>query len=276
MTRAAGRPARLAHSAVMRCTFASRFAQLCCAPAGPQSRSEVYSRSAASRFSGALPRRKSTVSRATRLGPPHRLGSCLTVARKSLTMSCMLTLPSAGAIFSEDGRYRYKLWRRWDDNADAVMWIMLNPSTADSAADDPTIRRCIFFAKHWGFGGIEVYNLFAFRSTRPRGLEVVRDPVGPDNDSWLMAALRIHKTIIAAWGSCQTKRQWHRAASIMWLLMTVGTRPVVVLGLTKGGQPRHPLYLPKHTPLRPFPIARQSAGRETDTSVDRLNIGSPR
>ncbi|TMF61888.1 MAG: DUF1643 domain-containing protein, partial [Chloroflexi bacterium] len=68
-----------------------------------------------------------------------------------------------GATFSADRRYRYRLWRRWDGARPVVAFVMLNPSTADARRDDPTIRRCIGFAKSWGFGGVEVVNLFAYR-----------------------------------------------------------------------------------------------------------------
>jgi hypothetical protein len=90
-------------------------------------------------------------------------------------------LSESGAEFSECQQYRYTLWRTWDSQADRVMFIGLNPSTADETEDDPTIRRCIRFAKDWGYGGILMMNAYAYRSTAPRGLKQVTDPIGPRN-----------------------------------------------------------------------------------------------
>jgi hypothetical protein len=95
-----------------------------------------------------------------------------------------------GAVISQDGKYRYKLARYWNSKEPPVIFIMLNPSTADAVENDPTIRRCISFAKRWGFGGLEVYNLFALRSYDPAVIEIAGDPVGPDNDNWLRGAIR--------------------------------------------------------------------------------------
>ncbi len=89
-----------------------------------------------------------------------------------------------GAELSPCKAYRYALWRRWSD-APPVLFVMLNPSTADESQDDPTIRRCISFAKQWGHGGIIVGNLFAFRSPYPNDLQTAADPIGPENNLWL-------------------------------------------------------------------------------------------
>jgi hypothetical protein len=157
------------------------------------------------------------------------------------------------AVISPDGKYRYKLGRYWDVNEAPVIWIMLNPSTADAVEDDPTVRRCISFAKRWGFGGIEVYNLFALRSPHPVMMEGAIDPVGPENDGWLMAASRSGRKIIAAWGSCQTRLQMMRATQVMMLLTCGGNGTPASLGLTKSGQPRHPLYVRSDAKLSPLP-----------------------
>lgn len=106
---------------------------------------------------------------------------------------------SRGALISECGLYRYRLWRRWGIGPHAT-WIMLNPSTADADLDDPTIRRCIGFARAWGFSAIEVVNLFALRATNPRELGRSADPIGPDNDRHLSEAGRAAELRIAAWG----------------------------------------------------------------------------
>jgi len=173
------------------------------------------------------------------------MGSVKT-ARKNRTAT-------SDAVISGDGKYRYKLGRYWKINEAPAVWIMLNPSTADGVEDDPTIRRCMSFAKRWGFGGIEVYNLFALRSPKPITIEKAIDPVGPDNDRWLMAASQSGRKIIAAWGSCQTRLQLMRATQVMKLLVRGGRGIPASLGLTKSGQPRHPLYVRSDAELLPLP-----------------------
>lgn len=146
-----------------------------------------------------------------------------------------------GATFSDCRAYRYVLWRIWSEDSPYLNVIGLNPSTADETVDDPTIRRCIGFARDWGFGGLVMTNLFAFRSTDPKGLTTVADPVGPKNDGFLdyWAA---SGTPLAAWGAHPLAQQ--RAADVMRF---IGDFEVECLGLTKGGAPRHPLYVPKVT-----------------------------
>src|SRR5438034_1141192 len=105
------------------------------------------------------------------------------------------------AVFSQCRQYRYVLRRRWHDKLPSVLFVALNPSTADEISDDATIRRCIGFARDWGFGALWMANLFAFRSTDPTALLKVRDPVGPRNDWWL-ARLSLETTLtVAAWGA---------------------------------------------------------------------------
>ena len=82
----------------------------------------------------------------------------------------------SGATFDRSGRYRYRLWRQWDSALPTVAYIMLNPSTADETANDPTMRACIRIAKLSGFGGMEVVNLFAYRTPDPRRLKQIRNP----------------------------------------------------------------------------------------------------
>ncbi len=144
-----------------------------------------------------------------------------------------------GADISSCGTYRYRLWREWG-NGFPLLWIMLNPSTADAQQDDPTIRKCVGFAKQWGFGRIEVVNLFALRSTSPKVIKKHYDPVGPDNDAVIIDACRRHNStgIIAAWGSHGDVLG--RAESMKERLMAF--RPHC-LGMTKNGHPRHPLYV---------------------------------
>ena len=91
-----------------------------------------------------------------------------------------------GAIFSGCRTYRYTLWRSWDRDKGDVMFIGLNPSTADETLNDPTVRRCINYAKSWGYGGIYMANMFAFRATDPKEMKQAKDPIGYRNDFWLM------------------------------------------------------------------------------------------
>jgi hypothetical protein len=123
------------------------------------------------------------------------------------------------AAFSRDGRYRYALWREWDAAKPCVLFIGLNPSSADDRRDDPTIRRCTGFARRWGFGRLAVGNLFALRTPHPSQLRRVPSPVGPRNDRWLQSP------------QC--------------------------LGTTKGGAPRHPLYVRKDVPPRDLAVERE-------------------
>src|SRR5438874_3143651 len=148
----------------------------------------------------------------------------------------VLTIRRA-AGFSACGRYRYWLTRTWDERRPALCWLMLNPSTADAARDDPTIRRCVGLARRWDHGGIVVVNLFAWRATDPVELARAADPVGPNNDRALRrraAGLRL----IAAWG-CRGGLLG-RAESVLKLLEN---RCLECLGVTAAGQPRHPLYV---------------------------------
>lgn len=153
-----------------------------------------------------------------------------------------------GAEISECGTYRWLLWREWDAKKPYMVFIMLNPSTADAVEDDPTIRRCIGFAKREGCGGIEVANLFSLRSTDPAALREHDNPVGPETDSWIEKAARHPDTayVVAAWGA--HGKLGARDADARMLLHSVG-KPLYHLGLTKAGQPKHPLYLKSDTPL---------------------------
>ena len=171
---------------------------------------------------------------------------------------------SSGALLSGDGMYRYLLWREWRGVAPKENWqwfgakdgaghelgepksclfVMLNPSTADGEADDPTIRRCVGFAKRFKFDRLEVVNLFAYRATDPQ--EVLRmtgagDPIGPRNQDIIERAAADAGLIICAWGAHgshigqdETVRGW----------LEIFGKPLYALGLTKDGKPRHPLYL---------------------------------
>ena len=170
------------------------------------------------------------------------------------------TLISRGrAEISPCGQYRYLLSREVSQCGGAVTFIMLNPSTADASNDDPTIRRCIGFARKWGCGTLFVVNLFGRRATDPAALRTTDDPVGPDNKSWLLWAVdrcvgdamysKQAYTIVCAWGTHGTYMDQDRTV-LGWLDEVSVKR--MALGITKEGHPRHPLYVRADAPLIDF------------------------
>ncbi len=161
-----------------------------------------------------------------------------------------MNLPASdrGAAFSPCGRYRYGLWRRWGAGQ-AALFIGLNPSTADAEIDDPTVRRCMRFARDWGYAGLLVANLFGLRSTDPRGLRGLRDPIGPDNDAWIARYQEQAGLVVAAWGAGGALNGRDRA--VLAMLKTPRC-----LGKTKAGAPRHPLYIAASTRPRAYAAPR--------------------
>ncbi len=144
------------------------------------------------------------------------------------------------ALFSHDGRFRYRLGRRWGDGA-ALCFVLLNPSTADETRDDATIRRCIAFAKAHGYGGLEVANLYAYVATDPADLRRAGHPVGRDNDAHIAAAARECERVVLAWGV--HAKHLKRPAEVLALLRGLRIEPYC-LRLTASGHPEHPLRLP--------------------------------
>lgn len=174
-----------------------------------------------------------------------------------------------GAIISADERYRYLLWREWRGTHDPKNWrwlrdasgrikkdgagadlgepracvfVMLNPSTADGATDDQTIRKCVAYARSWNYERLEVVNLFAFRATDPRTLRALNhddDPVGSQNQSYFDRIIDRAGIIICAWGA-HGDHIGQDETALGWL----DTDKCYALGLTKAGHPKHPLYLP--------------------------------
>lgn len=161
----------------------------------------------------------------------------------------------ASAVISDCGKYRYSLTRIWDESKPKVMFIMLNPSTADASNDDPTIRRCIGFAKSWGFGGLYVCNLFAFRATNPKDLLKADNPFG-DQNIWHTRQLfdKVEK-VICSWGN----------KAIVDKILGKGNDYETIyyaydklhfLELSKDGTPKHPLYLKSDLKPKRLEIAR--------------------
>ena len=141
------------------------------------------------------------------------------------------------AILSEDRIYRYALWRIWDNTQPNVMFIGLNPSTADETEDDPTIRRCIGFAKSWGYGGLIMANIFAYRATEPEIIKSAKDPIGPENDKWLLKLIQEAPLVIGAWGNHGKFKG--RGRAVMDSIPNL-----YCLKMNGTGHPAHPLYLP--------------------------------
>lgn len=167
-------------------------------------------------------------------------------------------------IFSPCRQYRYTLWREWDDclwgladdrpqAKQFLMVIGLNPSTADETKDDPTIRRCIDFAKRWGFGALCMTNLFAWRDTKPENMKKASDPIGPENDRWLCSIAHdcwaAGGIVLAGWGNHGS--YLGRAETIAGLLNNIKC-----LAYNQDGSPMHPLYTPKTSIPLPWPAPK--------------------
>lgn len=163
------------------------------------------------------------------------------------------------------GRYRYWLTRRWGPGPE-LLWVMLNPSTADHRDDDPTIRRCIGFSRREGYGALRVVNLYAFRATAPSELVGAPDPIGPLGNRELLAALEEADVAVAAWGAFRgdgwrmayTPGERARDVIESARILQVELR---CLGLTRSGHPRHPLFVAKEQTLEPYPHAPQETTR---------------
>lgn len=141
------------------------------------------------------------------------------------------------AVFSEDRRYRYVLVRDWSAHLPRVAFVALNPSTADEEKDDPTLRRCIRFARDWGFGSLAMLNLFAFRATDPFVMQQQEDPVGPENDGWIVKCAGECQAVVFCWGVRGT--YLGRSAEVL----SLGLKNAYAFKMTANGQPWHPLML---------------------------------
>lgn len=188
----------------------------------------------------------------------------------------------SGAHISHCGKYRYRLWREWrghgtsetwemwtDDSGKPVLdgagvqlgdpktvvFVMLNPSTADANEDDPTIRRCVGFAKSWGYDRMEVVNLFAYRATNPKELLALGhddDPCGSNNQHHIGCAIYEAALIVCAWGA-HGGHLGQNETVLGWIQSEGVDAPITALRLTAAGHPAHPLYLPAN--LKPVPFA---------------------
>lgn len=162
---------------------------------------------------------------------------------------------SSGAKFSSCGRYRYRLWRKWDASRPTLAFLMLNPSVAGETDDDATVTRCIARAAKGGYGALEVVNLFALVSTDPQALYAPEiDPIGPENDQAITEVARSCETLVCAWST--HARHLGREAHVLDLLDQLGVVPHVLV-INKDGTPRHPLYVGYS--VTPVPWVRQAA-----------------
>lgn len=161
----------------------------------------------------------------------------------------------SSAVISECGNYRYELRRQWDADLPPMLFIMLNPSTADADTDDPTIRRCISRARAENCGSLIVVNLFALRSPDPKSLKLHSSPVGTENDRHIGMAVDECQygrgRAVIAWGAMGG--YMGRGAQVIKTMGYTGIN-LFCLGVTKAGHPRHPLYVSKDQPLIRWPV----------------------
>jgi hypothetical protein len=150
------------------------------------------------------------------------------------------------AAISECGQYRWSLSRKWAVGRRAT-FVLLNPSVADSEIDDPTLRRCINFAKRENCGELTIVNLFAFRTPNPKLLVQAKDPVGVSNQKYQKIALEAAELVICGWGALPMAQQLGRN-----LVQAYPTIAFQCLGKSSSGAPRHPLYLKTDAALLPF------------------------
>lgn len=154
------------------------------------------------------------------------------------------------AVFSPDRTYRYTLWRYWGGlwPAEYAMFIGLNPSTATEITDDSTVRRCINYAREWGYAGLCMTNIFAFRATDPAVMKAQAEPIGPENNYYLAEMAKNAAVVVAAWGT--EGAHMNRGEAMRQLIPNLHC-----LGWTKSGHPKHPLYLRKD--LKPIPWEKE-------------------
>jgi hypothetical protein len=152
-------------------------------------------------------------------------------------------------------KYRYLLRRDWDETKPSVLWIMLNPSTADHQVDDPTIKACIRFTKKWEYGSFEVVNLFAYRATNPSELKNLDKDIaiGTESLTYIREALERADLIVAAWGSNGKTHKRNQDDELISLLKSYQLKCLHILS---DGDPRHPLYVRTDSPLQDYELKK--------------------
>ena len=170
----------------------------------------------------------------------------------SAKQGCGLAVKDTGrAVFSPCHRYRWWLERQWDPQRPRLLFIGLNPSRADGQRDDPTLRRLVGFARGWGFGTLEVMNLFGRIAASPALLRRSQDPVGTPTDGWIRSRLRAQRAPVVwlGWGN---EGAWRGRNREVLALLENGRATLVCVGHTGAGHPRHPLYCAATLPLLPL------------------------
>jgi len=157
----------------------------------------------------------------------------------------MIEFLKSTAIFSEDKQYRYVLTRVWKEPSNPILWIMLNPSTADEYQLDPTLTRCLNFSQDWNFSEMIICNLFSLRSTNPKNLYSHKNPIGPENLKYILEESKRANMIMVGWGN-------HSNLDINWRnnLLNSLNKSLYCLGRNKNGNPSYPLY--KSSKLKPI------------------------
>jgi len=152
-----------------------------------------------------------------------------------------IVVGETGAEFSPCRKWRYLLWRRWDEKRPVANFLMLNPSTADERQLDPTCARARTYAERWGYGALIVTNVFGWRDTDPSAMKAAADPVGPGNDAAIVRAAKEAALVVCAWGNHGAHRE--RSRTVVKLLRENGIK-AHMLRVNANGEPAHPLYLP--------------------------------
>ncbi len=184
---------------------------------------------------------------------PSPVENELTSKFRNSPLPAKIDMEGGNAVFSPCGNYRYALWRTWNQKRGTVLFMGLNPSTADATRDDPTIRRCLGFAKDWGYGSLLVGNLFAFKATRPQILLQSTEPIGPENDIWLRRLSAQADLTVVCWGNHGAHLGRDREV-LTWI------KSPHCLGATRTGLPRHPLYLSKESLPFPYSMPMRHSG----------------
>jgi len=150
-----------------------------------------------------------------------------------------------------DSEYRYRLWRNWGDTKRRCLWVMLNPSKANADNNDPTVTRCINFSRRWGFGALDVANMYAYRSTYPKNLWLIDDPIGPGNDEAILKAVAQASRVVLAWGA---NARSPRDEQVQRMILDAARCEVGCLGYTpKTHKPNHPLMMASVTEFERIP-----------------------
>jgi len=171
------------------------------------------------------------------------------------------------AIFDATGDYRYRLDRQWQAQGSTVAFVMLNPSRADATCDDPTLRACIQFAQRWCYSSLSVVNLFGYRTPQPALLKKAKDPIGDENDEYVLKAVSEATSVVLAWGN---EGGWMKRDRAILNLLTPYEPKISCLAINRSGHPRHPLYIKRDTVRQPFYLSLDTT-RDSATTPGGLD-----